>query len=205
VIRQLRVALAILLALGSVWAAQLSAPALVRACTCAAPDPAAPVFTGQEQAVFIGTAGMPRDDGTYEFTIERWFVGGNVARANVMSERVVFQDGSTTINTCGLHFEVGDRLIMSATMDGTTLVPGLCSPHAVVNSEEGQRLLNAAVATFGQGSSPGQPGEPGQPEPGVDPVLDLPTFALLVLAVVLVVGLIVVVNARRERQDEAPS
>ena len=202
--RRLRLVLAAILTFAALSAAQLSLPGATRACSCVAPDPNAAVFTGQEQAVFIGTAGMPLQDGTYEFTMERWFVGGNVERAKVMSERQVFADGSTAINTCGLHFEVGDRLIMSASMDGTTLVPGLCSPHAVMNSEEGQRLLNAAVAAFGQGAPPGQPADPGRPEVGEDPVLNLPAFALVVLAVILIVGLVVVVNARRER-DERPA
>jgi hypothetical protein len=197
-VSRLRVGLAALLVFGALAAIQLSLPGSTMACSCVAPDPNAPVFSGEEQAVFVGTAGQPQADGTYRFAVERWFVGGNAAQVNVTSERIPGPDGAMGIDTCGLHFEVGDRLIMSASVDAGVYQPALCSPHAVVDSEEGQRLLNAAVAAFGQGAAPGPP---------VDtPLPDGPDLAGLALGavgiLVLVVLITVVASARRRREDE---
>jgi hypothetical protein len=197
-----RVGAALLLALGSIWMARFAAPTLVVACSCAAPDPAAPVFSGEEQAVFIGTAGQPQPDGTYRFAVERWFVGGNASEVNVSSEREPMPDGAVAINTCGLHFEVGDRLIMAAGFADGVYHPGLCSPHAVMQSEEGARLLNAAVATFGQVGPPGQAPDPRDTMPD-DP--DLAGFALGIVGIVVLVVVVAVVVAARRRREEEPA
>ena len=193
-----RIILAVVLLVGVIATSRLALPGAAVACSCAAPGPGAPAFSGEEEAVFIGTAGRPQPDGTFRFAVERWFKGGNAREVDVASEKQVFADGSTAINTCGLHFEVGDRMILAASVAGAAYVPGTCSPHAAVASDEGQRLLNAAVAAFGQGSPPGAPQEPPMPD---DP--DLAGFAIgLVGIAVLVILISAAAAARRRREDE---
>ena len=187
---------------GALAVRSIAAPGTAFACSCLAPDPAAPAFSGEEQVVFVGKAGLPQPDGTQEFAVEQWFKGGAGAVVRVESEREVLPDGSTTINTCGLHFEVADRLIMAASLDGNVLVPGLCSPHAVVDSPEGQRLIAAAVQTFGEGRPPGA----GFEDSADESPIDLASIALGGVAVLLIVGLLVVgLAVRGGRAGDAPS
>lgn len=195
-----RVLTAGVLLLGAMFAHRLALPGGTFACSCAAPPLGAPAFTGDEQAVFIGTAGRPQPDGTFRFAVERWFKGGDAREVDVASEKQVFADGSTAIDTCGLHFEVGDRVILAASILDGVYVPGTCSPHAAVATDDGQRLLNAAVASFGQGLSPG---EQRDPEVVEDSGLDLPTFAIFaVAAVALLVVLPIIVTERRRRNED---
>jgi hypothetical protein len=189
---------------GGLAAWTLALPTRALACSCAPPDLASPAFTGEEQAVFIGTAREPLADGSYRFVVERWFKGGSATtwEIKVASEREPMGDGGMAINTCGLHFEVGDRLIMAAGLADGTYRPGLCSPHAVMNSEEGARLLNAAVTAFGQGATPGQEPDPRDRLPD-DP--DLAGFAVATVGLlVLVVVVAVVASVRRRREEEPP-
>jgi hypothetical protein len=192
--RVARIALAVTFLVSAFALRQLALPGGALACSCAGE----PAITGQEQAVFIGTAGQPQADGTYRFAVERWFVGGNAAAIDVMSEKQVFPDGATAINTCGLHFEAGDRMLLAATFADGVYHPGTCSPHAAVASEKGQQLLSAAVSKFGQGSSPGAPVDTPMPD---DP--DLTGFAIgMVGILVLVIVIGVIAAARRRREDE---
>ena len=189
--RPARVGMAALLLVAALAGRQLAMPDGAYACSCAMPDPRAPALSGDEQAVFIGSAGQPQPDGTYSFAVQRWFVGGDAMEVKVASEREPLPDGAMAINTCGLHFEMGDQLIMAAGLANGVYQPGLCLPHAVMNSEEGDRLIAAAVAEFGGGFVPN-----GQPRPsvgdaafGFDPALmALIGVALIVLATLFVVG-----------------
>jgi hypothetical protein len=187
---------------GAMAAWQLAVPMSAFACSCAVEDPNAPVFTGEEHAVFIGTAGRPLPNGAYEFAVERWYKGGNAAQVQVASEREPLGDGGMAINTCGLHFEVGDRFILSSGAPvGGVYGPGLCSPHAVVASDEGARLIAAAESVFGPGAPPGEapPGNApsGQTEAAFG--FDLATVALVALAVIVLLALIVVGYATTRR------
>lgn len=199
--RLLRVALATVLLVGASSASHLSLPGVTFACSCLAPEPGAPVFTGDE-AVLIGTVGPGDGRGTYAFAVERWFQGGNAASVRLQSQMETFPDGQTVINTCGLTFEVGERLILAAGwMDATTLVPDSCSPHALVASPEGQQLVAAAVRTFGEGTTPGAP-------PDTDPGADAgPDLGLVAIALVtFIVGLTGVAGALAfARRREPPS
>jgi hypothetical protein len=119
----------------------------------------------------------------------------------VLSERLVFADGSSAIDTCGLHFEVGDRLLLTASVDQHgRLGPGLCLPHAVVESPEGQRLLAAAQATFGEGNVPGAPSAPDEKPNG----LDLAGFAIGMVGILVLAVVIVLLAAARRRSDDEP-
>ena len=196
-----RIVLMALLLVSALAARQLALPTGAFACSCAGPEPGAPAFTGEEQAVFIGSAGQPQPDGTYRFSVQRWFVGGNALEVTVASEREPMPDGAVSINTCGLHFEMGDQLIMAAGLSNGVYQPGLCLPHAVLNSEEGDRLLAAAEATFGAGAPPGQV-PPGEAPPGTSSAaftFDLATVALVAVGLVVLLALIVVGYAMTRR------
>jgi hypothetical protein len=201
--RLLRVALATALFVGALSLTQLSLPDLTVACSCAAPQPGAPVFTGEEGAVLIGTVGPGDGRGTYAFVVERWFHGGDAASVRLQSATETLPDGSTAVNSCGLTFEVGERLILAAGwMDARTLRPSACSPHAVVGSPDGQPLVAEAVRAFGEGVAPGPP--PGtDPGAGGRPDLGLVAIALVTFVVGLTAAAAVLGFARR-REKAAP-
>ncbi len=194
--RLLRIAFAIAFLVASLSAHRLAFPGGTFACSCVAPEPGAPVFSGEEQAVFIGTAGQPQPDGTYVFAVQRWFVGGDAMEVKVTSEREPMPDGAMVINTCGLHFEVGDQLIMATGFADGVYRPDLCSPHAVMNSDEGARLLEAARAKFGDGAPPGA--RPSGVTDGASG-FDLATAALIGVGLIVLIALFVVGYAATRR------
>jgi hypothetical protein len=202
--RLLRVTLATVFLLGALSTTQLSLPGLTVACSCMAPEPGAPAFTGEEDAVLMGMVGQPDGRGTYAFAVERWFRGGNAAGVWLQSAMQTFPDGQTAINSCGLTFEAGERLILAAgRMDATTLMPGSCSPYALVASPEGQRLVADAVRAFGEGTAPGVP--PGNaPADAPAPDLGLVAIALVTFIVGLTAAAAVLAFARRRESPEPP-
>lgn len=190
---RLRVVLAAWLALGSIWLAQLVAPQLVGACSCIPTEPGAPIFSGEEGAVFVGTAGAEDARGRVAFAVERWYRGGSEPVVLVQSAREVFADGTSVINTCGLTFEPGVRMIMVAGWSEGVLIPGSCAPHASVDSAEGQRLVVAAVDAFGEGTTPGEP-PPEVVPPDADSI-DVATIAFVLVGAVLALGLVALIVA----------
>lgn len=200
--RVLRVALATTLFVGALSATQLSQAGPTFACSCIAPPNGAPAFTGAEGAVVIGTVGPPDGRGIYTFAVERWFHGGSAANVRLQSSTEVFPDGSVAENTCGLRFEVGERLILAAGwMDATTLRPSACSPHALVASAEGQELISDAVGQFGEGATPGASPDPGPgAPPNPNPDLGLVAIALVTFVVGLTAAAALLAFARRREQ-----
>lgn len=190
-----RVILATVFLVGALGASQLSLPGRAVACSCLPSDGGGP-FSGEEDAVLMGTVGAPDGRGVFAFTVERWFRGGDEAVVAVQSNEQTLADGSTVINTCGLSIETGQRLILAATRSGATLSPSSCFPHAVVATPEGQQLVAAAVRTFGEGTTPGpQPGTDPRPEAGPD--LGLVAIALVTFVVGLTAVAALLAFARR--------
>ena len=150
--RLARMVLAVGLLVATLAARQLALPTSVFACSCAATDPGAPAFTGEEQAVFIGTAGQPQPDGTYRFAVERWFVGGNAAEVNVSSERGD-ADGAMAINTCGCSRSC-DRLIMATRFAAALPARPVLAPAVIAFEEAPAR--RGATARTGRERSKGQ-------------------------------------------------
>ena len=198
--RLLRVAMATTLLVGALGATQLSLPGLTFACSCIAPQPGAPVFSGEEDAVLMGTVGPGDGRGTYAFAVERWFHGGTAASVRLQSQEITFADGQTMIDTCGLRFEVGQRLILAAGgAEATILTPNVCAPHALVATPEGQQLVADAVRAFGEGVAPrGQPEVQPRADPGPD--LGLVAIALVTFVVGLTAAAAVLAFARRREQ-----
>lgn len=195
-----RVAMATLFLVGALSATQLSLPGRTVACSCIPNDGPGP-FTGDEDAVLVGTVGAPDGRGMFAFAVERWFRGGDEAVVAVQSSMETLADGSTVINTCGLSLEAGQRLVLAATRSGTTLSPNSCSPHAVVATPEGQQLIAAAVRTFGEGIAPSAPPDTG-PGAQAGPDLGLVAIALVTFVVGLTGAAAILAFARRR---EPPS
>lgn len=198
--RLLRVISATVLLVGALSASQLSLPDLTVACSCMEPQPGAPVFTGEEGAVVVGTVGPGDGRGTYAFAVERWFHGGTAASIRLQSQMETLADGQTMIDTCGLAFEVGERLILAAGwMDAITLRPGSCAPHALMASPEGEVLVAAAIRAFGEGTAPGTSGTDPVPKPGPD--LGLVAIALVTFVVGLTAVAALLAFARRREPN----
>ena len=193
-------ALASLLLVSALAVGELALPDSVAACSCLPQEPGAPLFSGAEEIVFVGRAGQLDARGRYDFTVERWFRGGDAAAVKVQSATEFFADGTSAENTCGLHFEPGAHVILTGSLSEGVVQPSLCSPHAPVESEEGQRLLVAAAETFGEGAAPSQ--APSDEAPG-----DLPLggFALGLVGLLVLVIVIAVVASAWRRREQGPA
>jgi hypothetical protein len=166
-------------------AGALAAPSLVVGCSCAAPMPGAPIFSGDEPAVLVGHVGADDGRGVFAFTVERWFKGGDAAVVQFQSSTITFEDGRSVIDTCGLGVKPGQHLILAGGFSNGKLSAVICRPHASVNSGEGQAMLVAAINTFGEGIVPGEP-----PPEVLD---DVPAIDLALVATLAVVGLLAIV------------
>ena len=181
-------AIAVLFAAGMATA-RLALPSNAFACLCAMP-PNANAFTGQEDAVLLGTVGAPEARGLFAFHVERWFKGGSDAIVPMHSAMQPVGNGPVSFNTCGLDLQVGQRLILAASRDDLSLSPSACSPHADANSPEGGALIAAATQAFGAGLAPGELAGPGPTGGGFDLVLiAVVLVAVAVVAIGVVVGL----------------
>ncbi len=185
-------------------AGALAAPRLTLACSCMAPEPGAPIFDGNEGAVLVGRVGPEAAGGRFSFAVERWFKGGAGATVLLQSATTTFADGQTVINTCGLNLVPGSHLVLAAAIGEGFLEPGSCSPHATVESAEGQQLIAAAEQTFGGGVLVGQP---PPTDPAASPAIDMGLVAIVAVLGVLgtVVIAMVVAFGRRGPSQANPS
>ncbi len=200
--RMLRLSAAVALLVATLAAHRLAFPGSAFACVCAV-DPGAPIFTGQEDAVFIGTAKELRPNGDLRFIVERWFKGGTPITWEISVFSGVELDGfgGGMTSSCSVMIDPGDRMILAARRsDQGVYVPGSCSPHATMATEDGARLLNAAVMRFGQGTSPGQAADPRDTLPDDPTLAGLAAGAIGILVLVVVIA--VIGSARRRREDE---
>lgn len=199
--RLARLGLATVVLVGALAAGRLSLPAATFGCSCMAREPGAPLFSGREQAVLVGTVGAGDGSGIFPFAVERWFRGGNAATIPLASGTLRLPDGSFVSNSCGVDLQPGWHVIIVATLSEGVWSPGACQPFAAVDTAEGQRAIQAAIVTFGTGAPPNQtPGDP--PESTDGPAIDLALLAILgVLAVVVAVmfGALFVAFGRRDR------
>lgn len=196
--RLLRVAVAVVLLVGALSLRSVALPSLTFACSCIG----APAFTGEEDAVLVGTVG-PRDArGVFAFAVERWFRGGSDPVVGMLGAEQPMPDGTVAFNTCGVDLHVGQHLILAAFRSDLTLTPSSCSPHTTVESPEGQALLAAAVGAFGNGVIPVAEPDPGRAHGG--PTVDLALIAILgVLAAVVIVLFVVLLFIFRRRDPPA--
>ncbi|MCI0347089.1 MAG: hypothetical protein L0221_16880 [Chloroflexi bacterium] len=169
----------------------LAFPKAAYACSCAG-EPRLGDAVESDLAVLVGRVGAERADGAFDVAVERWFRGGAAAVVPVMSSKIVFADGTSMIDTCGINLETGQHLILVAGRSEDGYRPSSCSVRADADSEEGRQLIVEATRLFGPGFVP----ETAPPE--TDPGLDL-AFVLPALGGLLFVAIVLFAFVRRER------
>ena len=198
----LRVALAVALSLGSVWTAQLSAPAGARACSCRMvepdaigefrDDPGVIVFSG-----IVTQLGNRQGQNAHTFgdiAVERLYHGSIPGRVI----RVKGGDGAD----CGLMLELGQRVVTAARFENALLTPSGCSPHGDPFTPEGMELIAIAERAYGLGNLLEPPPEGEAPEtaalpaPGV--ALPVVLGGAVSLALVLFGGIAILARGRRQ-------
>jgi hypothetical protein len=153
-----------------------AAPPPCLACSCA--EVSITDWIGDPQyAIFTGTA-APQVGDNVPVVVSHWFQGpGAAAVVLTATGTMTNPDGTVTYNTCGTTLEAGDSWIVVAHVQGTgrLLEPGLCLPHARLDTQEGQQMLAAVVAELGGGAEPSASPEAPEgamlpPTPAVTPL-----------------------------------
>jgi hypothetical protein len=179
-------------------AALLPSPAF--ACSCAqitigALDPT-------QNQVYIATAGQASPQGM-PMAVERWFTGPGAAPVVTLGP-ASFGDSAG----CGTEpFAPGSRWIVSAWAGDPAQAPttGLCQPHALLDSPEGQAMLTEAVSAYGDGSVPegGGAGPTATPEPSAPSAPTDPSTTVILAGViglgVVGLGLVYVLGRNRTK------
>ncbi len=178
----------------------------VAACSCAMPGPMKEYAT-VENAVFTGTAGEQIDRGV-PVEVDQWLWGEGAADV-VWLTAGSFGDSAG----CGTNPPpAGTSWIWVAWLPGNNgdFGTGLCSPHAQLDTPEGQTMLADALAVFDAQAPPASTPEPTQapeaPAP-VDPASTGRDATMLVigggvvLASVAMFGVIALVARRQNRTD----
>lgn len=130
-------------------------PGPVLACSCVEPQPLAEIAATENVAVVAGTVGQALPDRT-PLGIDTWFHGANP------SDAVWLNTGSQMISSCDIGMSAGQRwLLVLYPADTGMYSAGLCSPHAMLGTPEGEALFEEAAAVFGAG----QPIPSPSPEP----------------------------------------
>lgn len=171
-----------------------AAPLPVRACSCMQPEPMAAYRGDPLKLVFVGTIASAGPAGV-EVAVERWFQGASAAIVRFASE--MFGDQSAACQTP--LPPVGSRWIYVAYIGNPGEQPqvNLCTPHARMDTPEGEAMATEALAAFGSGAPP--VGPPAGPEVEPTPPLLGPAVALggAALLGLIVFGAVVAVGRRR--------
>jgi len=166
------------------------------ACSCMGPKPMA-AYGQPENAVFAGVAGPPDARGV-PVQVTTWYHGAGAAPI-VYLAKGSFSDSSS----CGISTPVmGSSWIWVTWISGgSDLQTGLCDPHAVLGTPEGNAMVVDAEATFGGAPPPGAAigkteAPPGPPLP--------PDAAPLILGAtiglgVVILGVVALLALRRPR------
>jgi len=180
--RGLLLAVAAALAFIGAWAQALAGPLPALACTCALPEGGLAALVGQpDVVVFTGTAGRQAID-RVPFTVTDWFHGDGAARI-VFVRPASIPDGRGGVmhNTCGLDFRPGEWMFLVAHgHPPEPLTASVCSPHASLDTAEGQALVADATEVFGApGAAPPAEGPAATTQPTEPPAVPAPTPAAL--------------------------
>lgn len=181
VIRNAAVALALSLA----FLVGQPAPPVAMACSCAGPFPLADYVREPENVILTGrVAEVGRGGALVE--VERWFAGGRDDPEVVIAGD--FSNGAS----CGVGAlpSVGSRWLWVAFTPepGGDLMISICQPFANLDTDEGRKLFEEAVATFGD--------VPGPPVPTPTPATAAPptpaeVASYAAAAVVIAVGALI--------------
>lgn len=174
--------------------AAFAAPPPIRACSCMQPEPMAAYRGDPLKLVFVGTIASAGPAGV-EVAVERWFQGASAAVVRLAGE--MFGDGGASCQTP--LPPVGSRWIYVAYIANPGEQPqvNLCTPHARMDTPEGEAMTKEALAAFGSGAPP--VGPPAGPEVEPTPPLLGPAIALggAALLGVVLFGAVAVIGRRR--------
>jgi hypothetical protein len=203
---QMRIARAVPLGLLSAFVLTFAiaaiAPPPIFACSCM------PITIGQldptQNQIYIATTGQPAPEGT-PMAVERWFAGPGEAPM-VLLGAASFGDSAM----CGTpQFPAGSRWIVS-TWAGDPAGPpttGLCQPHALLDSPEGQAMLAEAEAAYGPGTAPeggGGPEATPTAAPSAPATPEQASAGLVLGGIILVgvagLGVVYLIGRRRTRE-----
>jgi hypothetical protein len=192
--RQLtRFALAVVAATFAVGV-HLAAPGPTVACSCMPLQPMAAYVSDGDAAIFTGTPQAMEANGV-PVLVTRWFHGRGGAAIVLLARDGFTGDGAS----CGTNPPQpgAEWIFVAYTHEGGPLNVNLCSPHAMLSGPQGQEMLADAIATFGEGVTPGPDDGGGGTGDGAIPT-DL--LGLVILGVV-VVGGVLLWNSRPRRDD----
>lgn len=178
----------------------------VAACSCAMPG-SMKEYAAVENAVFTGTAGEQIDRGV-PVEVDQWLWGQGAADV-VWLTAGSFGDSAG----CGTNPPpAGTSWIWVAWLPGNNgdFGTGLCSPHAQLDTPEGQTMLADALAVFDPKAPPAATAEP-TPAPAApvstDPASDdrdtgmIMIGGVVVLASLTMFGAVALVARRQDRGD----
>lgn len=125
-------------------------PGQAFACSCAGPQPM-PAYAGDPRILIFSGTIAPGDGPGVTVLVERWFQGGTNPEVELDPREFGIHGESCQI----ARPPAGSRWIFVAWVVTVGNLPsvGLCSPHALLDTPEGQAMLADATATFG-GSPP---------------------------------------------------
>lgn len=125
-------------------------PGQAFACSCAGPQPM-PAYAGDPRILIFSGTIAPGDGPGVTVLVERWFQGGTNPEVELDPREFGIHGESCQI----ARPPAGSRWIFVAWVATVGDLPsvGLCSPHALLDTPEGQAMLADATATFG-GSPP---------------------------------------------------
>lgn len=155
-------------------------------------------YANPDHAIFSGTAG-PRDARGVPVRVSQWFSGPGAAAVVYLADGS-FGDGAS----CGTTAPgAGTEWVWIAYVDpeGGDPMAGLCSPHAQLNTPEGDALLADVIAAFGGTAPPGAtdpPADAPATPPIVPPDAGIPIVVGTVALALTLLGAVVLV-ARRPR------
>lgn len=194
VIRNAAVALALSLA----FLVGQPAPPVAMACSCAGPFPLVEYVREPGNVILAGrVADVSRGGALVE--VDRWFAGGRDDPEVVIAGD--FSNGAS----CGVGAAppVGSRWIWVAYTPelGGDLMISICQPFANLDTDEGRKLFEEAVATFGD--VPGPPRPTPTPAPAAPPspeeLLPFAAAGVVIAAGALILGAVALVGRRTRR------
>jgi hypothetical protein len=173
----------------------LTAAAPTFACSCVQPEPMA-AYATPDNAVFSGTTG-PSDARGVPVRVAQWFSGPGAAAIVYLSAASFGGESS-----CGTSAPAAGTEWIWVTFVGERgdLMTGLCNPHGLLGTPEGDALLADATKTFGGVSPPGVTATDPPETPAETPPVPPELGGAIVLGTVGLAGAVllgVVLFARR--------
>lgn len=184
------------------WAHTAAPPA--SACSCVGPQPMAAYAIEPRSAVLTGVPG-PLSARGVPVQVTRWFKGPGATRVVWLSADSFGEQSAACQRTPPtIGRELG--LVLYMPEDGSDPSGSICTPIAESQSDEGQRMLAEAVATFG---APAVPVDAAAPVEGDGPFDDLVALApamgaLVAGAALLALVIAVLVRVDRRRASHRP-